>query len=112
MIRCNHCGRLFDEEELVLVKDDPSAAGVCLPSGSYTYVYCPHCGSDEVDEFSLADTLDLEEGEDASEAIIRFGNKAVMVYIAEDGELQLGWFRYADRPKKDKTGFRKAVTAV
>lgn len=48
MYRCEDCGRFF--EEPVVVHDDPSASGVSLPSGYYTEWYCPHCGSDKVEE--------------------------------------------------------------
>lgn len=48
MYRCEDCGRFFDEP--IIVHDDPSASGVSLTSGYYTDWYCPHCGSDHVEE--------------------------------------------------------------
>lgn len=44
MFRCECCGRQFEEPRYV--PDDPSPAGVALPSGTYMYQVCPYCGSD------------------------------------------------------------------
>lgn len=54
MYRCDDCGRFF--EEPVEVHDDPSPKGVSLTSGYYIEWYCPHCGSDHIEE---ADTCAL-----------------------------------------------------
>lgn len=43
---CYDCGEVFDEDEAGTMYDDPSPAGVGLPSGSIAYMVCPHCGSD------------------------------------------------------------------
>ena len=48
MYRCVDCGRFF--EEPIVEHDDPSPAGVSLPSGYYTYWYCPHCGSEDIED--------------------------------------------------------------
>lgn len=45
MYRCNNCGEFY--EEGYVYHDDPSPKGVSLPSGSYTYMQCPHCGSED-----------------------------------------------------------------
>ena len=111
MIRCNHCKRLFNEEALLLVEEDPSPRGICLPGGHETYAYCPHCGSDDVEDFSLADALDIEEGNNGSEAVITFGDRAVMVYVTDNGELNLGWFRYVDTKKEKQKKLASAGNA-
>lgn len=73
MIRCNHCGAIFDEDRLVLVEDDPSPSGICLPGGSYTYGYCPECGDDVYDDdYHLVDHLSLEEGATPLDALISY----------------------------------------
>lgn len=87
MKRCNACGRLIEEDALVVVCDDPSPRGICLPSGHYTYEYCPHCGDDDLeDSFNLVDALDIEE-EDETSVIVSFGRKSYVLYVDEDGEL-------------------------
>ena len=48
MFRCEDCGRFFSEP--IIEHDDPSPSGVSLASGYYTEWYCPHCGSDLVEE--------------------------------------------------------------
>lgn len=48
MYICKDCGALF--EEPAVWYDDPSPAGVGLPSGSYEYCECPECGSDDFEE--------------------------------------------------------------
>lgn len=50
MLKCKECGQVFDDDEIVRVKDDPSPDGVSLTSGYYEYWECPHCGSDELIE--------------------------------------------------------------
>ena len=50
MYICNRCGKVFEDDEVVVVHDDPSPAGVGLSSGAYEYYHCPHCGSDDIDE--------------------------------------------------------------
>ena len=47
---CLDCGRVFDDEEADVIRDDPSPAGVSLPSGYYEYLCCPDCGSDYYEE--------------------------------------------------------------
>lgn len=48
MYVCENCGAMFREP--VETHDDPSPAGVSLPSGYYTYWECPVCGSDWIEE--------------------------------------------------------------
>ena len=48
MYICTECGEVF--EEPVMIKDDPSPAGVSLTSGYYVYESCPHCSSDRIEE--------------------------------------------------------------
>lgn len=43
---CKDCGYVFDELEAEIVREDPSPAGISLPSGWYEYQVCPECGSD------------------------------------------------------------------
>ena len=50
MYICEDCGKIFDEEEVVVIHDDPSPAGVSLPSGYYTYRCCPYCDSEDISE--------------------------------------------------------------
>ena len=50
MYICLDCGRIFDEDEADVIRDDPSPAGVSLPSGYYEYPCCPDCGSDYLGE--------------------------------------------------------------
>ena len=46
MYMCEVCRNEF--EQPVVTFDDPSPAGVSLPSGSYRYESCPSCGSDRI----------------------------------------------------------------
>ena len=48
MYICKDCGELF--ETPVITKDDPSPAGVSLPSGYYEFESCPHCDSFDIEE--------------------------------------------------------------
>ena len=48
MYYCKDCGEVF--EEPVVIRDDPSPAGVDLPSGYYEYHTCPYCESDDIEE--------------------------------------------------------------
>lgn len=50
MYICKHCGKIFEDDAVVEIRDDPSPSGVGLPSGYYTYYECPHCGSDDIEE--------------------------------------------------------------
>lgn len=50
MYKCNECGKVFDRDEVVEIHDDPSPAGVSLPSGHYTFYECPYCGSGDFDD--------------------------------------------------------------
>lgn len=50
MIKCNRCGAIFDSDEVVVIHDDPSPAGVSLTSGYYEYWECPQCGSGDIDD--------------------------------------------------------------
>ena len=48
MYICKDCGAVFEEPNVW--RDDPSPAGVALPSGYYEYWECPKCGSEDIDE--------------------------------------------------------------
>ena len=48
MYKCKECGALFEQPKEIY--DDPSAAGVSLPSGCYVYEECPDCGSDDFEK--------------------------------------------------------------
>ena len=50
MLICCECEKTFREEDAFVVLDDPSPAGVGLPSGAYEYITCPFCGSDILEE--------------------------------------------------------------
>lgn len=86
MYRCEDCGRFFDEP--VVVHDDPSASGVSLPSGYYTEWYCPHCGSDMVEEAGYCESCGepVETGKALCE-ICREELKGSLQTIAEDMHL-------------------------
>lgn len=49
MYKCNDCDYIFDEP--VVEHDDPSPAGVALPSGYYIYWHCPKCYSESISEY-------------------------------------------------------------
>ena len=49
MYKCNDCDYVFDEP--VVEHDDPSPAGVALPSGCYKYYHCPKCYSESISEY-------------------------------------------------------------
>lgn len=51
MYICKECGEVFNEPAVEY--DDPSPYGVGLPSGHYTYSYCPKCNCDDIDEASV-----------------------------------------------------------
>lgn len=89
MNKCHNCGSLFDKDEALIVKEDPSPAGVGLPAGEYVYVYCPHCGDDDFEEdFNLLDAIDIEEGNDETSVVISYGGKQIELYLDEDGCLE------------------------
>lgn len=48
MYICKKCHTMFEEPKIEY--DDPSPAGVSLPSGRYQYIYCPTCGSDWIED--------------------------------------------------------------
>lgn len=48
MYECKRCEHQFDAPEVYT--DDPSPAGVGLPSGAYEYEKCPYCGSGDIVE--------------------------------------------------------------
>lgn len=48
MYECRNCGGQFYSP--VIEYDDPSPAGVGLPSGAYSTETCPNCGSDDIEE--------------------------------------------------------------
>lgn len=101
--RCSHCKKLVNEAELVIISDDPSPNGISLPSGAYSYAYCPHCGEEigDGDEFVLIDNLDFEERADGS-VEVTFEGRGVVFWIDENGDLQ-----WEDRnPPSDKAGKR------
>ena len=50
MFICNECKKVFDQDDIIEVHDDPSPDGVSLVSGYYTYYECPHCGSGDIKE--------------------------------------------------------------
>lgn len=56
MYICKDCGAVFEEPGIVY--DDPSPAGVALPSGSYAYEECPDCGGDDFEEARHCDRCD------------------------------------------------------
>ena len=87
MIRCNKCREILDQDELVVVSDDPSPKGIALPPGSYNFYFCPHCGSDDFEEgFELIEEIEMVE-EDETSVIISFEGKSFMLYLDEYGEL-------------------------
>lgn len=49
-LHCMDCGEIFEESEAGKMYDDPSPAGVGLPSGSIEYTVCPKCGSDYIED--------------------------------------------------------------
>lgn len=48
MYKCERCEAIFEAPEIYT--DDPSPAGVGLPSGSYHYERCPFCHGDRIEE--------------------------------------------------------------
>lgn len=50
MYICKDCKHVFDDDKVVIIRDDPSPQGVGLPAGYYTYYECPHCGSEDIAE--------------------------------------------------------------
>jgi len=103
MVKCSNCGKVFPDDELIIIRDDPSpsGAGICLPPGYYTYVYCPNCESDHVEEgFHLVDKLDLDEGPEDDVAVLSYGGKRVYIYLDDDGDLSIG--EVHDIPEKPK----------
>lgn len=48
MYQCRRCDGQFNAPEMNL--DDPSPAGVGLPSGAYRYERCPYCGGYDIEE--------------------------------------------------------------
>lgn len=85
MLRCANCKQLVSEDDLIIVRDDPSPAGIALPKGAYEYAYCPYCGDDDLDEFNLTDAIDISEGDDEVTTIIEFEGKKLKLYLSEDG---------------------------
>lgn len=67
MFICKNCGETF--EQPMVVQDDPSPAGVALPSGYYEYEYCPYCESDLIEEADICGVCGdyIENGEDFCE---------------------------------------------
>lgn len=43
---CKDCGYVFDDSDAEVIREDPSPAGISLPTGYYEYPVCPECGSD------------------------------------------------------------------
>lgn len=58
MYICERCGKTFDNDEVVVIHDDPSPSGVSLSSGYYTFEECPYCGSDEIAEADICPSCD------------------------------------------------------
>lgn len=69
MLKCRNCGEVFDSDEVVRVKDDPSPSGVSLTSGYYEYWECPHCGSDDIVEAEQCNICGEWFAEDEGETI-------------------------------------------
>lgn len=70
MYICKKCGKVFKEEDVVEIHDDPSPAGVSLPSGYYTYYECPYCGSDDIHEATecvVCGDYFVDDGDDVCE---------------------------------------------
>lgn len=89
MVLCKNCGGTFDESEFLVVREDPSPRGISLPSGEYSYCYCPYCGDDDYEtEFSLLEAIDLEEGEDELSVVVSYRGKQIEIFLDRDGQLE------------------------
>jgi hypothetical protein len=110
MIRCDNCKRIFSEDDLIIVQDDPSPSGISLPAGAYSYAYCPHCGESigSSNEFALIDNLDIEEAVDGS-VEVTFEGRGLRFWMDEDGSLQ--WEEYR-APKLEKRKEAKSHDAA
>lgn len=53
MYKCEHCGRVFDEPDIRHdTYESYCGVGSLFPdSHGYDYNVCPHCGSEDFDEF-------------------------------------------------------------
>lgn len=97
MNRCKQCKEFFYDEDVYVVRDDPSPSGIALPAGYYEYRSCPFCGADDYEEdFSLIDKIDMEE-EDETSVIVSFEGASFQLYLNEDGELEC---LKIEKPKK------------
>lgn len=67
--------------------EDPSPAGISLPYGEMRMCSCPFCGDDDIDEFSLADSIEISEGDDESTAVIEFEGRKLFLSIDDRGML-------------------------
>ena len=88
-LKCRNCGQFFDEEDLTVMYEDPSPAGICLPAGYERYSFCPCCGSDDYEEFELADRLEVEEGRDAREAIVSYNGRSFIVPVDDVNQMDI-----------------------
>lgn len=87
--KCHNCGEVFDKDEALIVREDPSPAGVGLPAGEYAFAYCPHCGDDDFEEdFHLADAIGIEEGENETSVVVSYGGRQIELFLDEDGNLE------------------------
>ena len=50
MWHCTECNQLFKYPKTYY--EDPSPPGIALPPGYYTYVMCPYCESEYIEEVS------------------------------------------------------------
>ena len=86
--KCNQCGKILSEDERLLIGEDPSPSGISLPAGEYVSAYCPQCMSDDIDEFNLAEALELTEGDDDRSAILEFNGTKLFCYVDDDGSFK------------------------
>lgn len=101
MIRCDNCKRIFSEEDLVIVQDDPSQSGISLPAGAYSYAYCPHCGEGigSSNDFALIDALDIEECLDG-DVTVTFEGRGLRFWMDDEGTLQWEEYRTPELEKR------------
>ena len=67
MLRCDRCGEIFSEDDAGRKKvcmEDYYGVGSMFPDRHYkTFLICPNCGSEEIDEYYECDEDEEEEDE-------------------------------------------------